>query len=150
MFKKVIFLLVLCVTMGCVSTQVPSYLTDKKPFERRVYAGYTEAVAAVKQAMMDSGWVLEQETEPQVYEIDPQKADIEEQLLLMTKVREKHRIIFSRYERMNIFIRSRANVTDLEMRYFAINDMTIFKSKTYGNEKLAKRFFDLVQKALGE
>jgi hypothetical protein len=148
MFKKIIFLFVLCVTMGCVSTRVPSYLTDKKPFERRFYAGHTEALAGVKQAMTNSGWVLEQVMEPQVYELDPQKADIEEQLLLMTEVRERRRILFSRYERMNIFIRSRGNVTDVEMRYLVINDMTLFKSKTYGNEKLAKRFFDLVQKEL--
>lgn len=148
MLKKIGFVIGLCVLTGCVSTRVPSYLTGKTSFTRRFYAGHDQVVAAVKQAMTASGWAVEKETEPQVYEIDPQKMDIEEQTLLMSDVRERRLIVLTRYERLNVFIHSRGNASDLEWRYLRINDMTVFKPRSLGSQKLADQFFGKVEKYL--
>jgi hypothetical protein len=139
----------LCGLIGCTSTQIPVYLKDRKPSAQRFYADHQRVVAASKQALTDLGWMIENEMEPQVFEVDPER-QVKESILLVTEIRETRFFLGTRYARMNIFVNSSGEVSEVEMRYVVISDVAFLKSKAYGNRKIASRFFELVKKNLGE
>lgn len=148
--KKILFLFLLGSIIGCSTVQIPSYVKDEKSFEERFYANHDRVKSAVSQALTDMGWVVDRELDPNIFEMNPGYEDYEEGVLLITKVRRTWMLVTSRYIRMNVYIFSNNDVSQVEMRYLAINDMFFFKPRSYGSENMAERLFSLVKKYLGE
>ena len=81
--KKIMLLFLLFTVIGCASTQIPTYVKEQKPFVRRFYADHQRAKAATLQALVDLGWKVDKELEPQTYEVDPERLEQLENILLV-------------------------------------------------------------------
>ncbi len=130
---------------GCTTIQVPGYLQNKRASTKQFYADFARTSQAVRLAFSDLGWEIEEEASPEVYEISSQRG-VKEELLMITKIRQTSFFVGTRYARINVYVRSNGEVSEVEMRYMVTSTFLIWKPSTYGNENLAKRFFELVDR----
>lgn len=132
---------------GCTAVNVPSYLQDKRPYIRRVYATFPQTVTAVETALAETGWTIEKKLDPVVYEQTDKNLD-GENLLLITQTRQTPMFLGTRYARMNIYIRSNQGVAEVEVRYLTITSIFPKNFRSYKNESAAERFLGLVEQRL--
>jgi len=142
--KKIILIALLFCLTGCASTHIPLYIQDRKPFTRRFYTSHQQALAAVKETLADLRWAVAEEAEPQIFEVNTEKQSAHEKVLLISEIKVTRMFVVARYARMNIYIHSTGDVSEVEMRYMVVNGMPLFRPRSYGSESLAKRFFNLV------
>ncbi|MFP4472242.1 MAG: hypothetical protein ACLFPX_00020 [Candidatus Omnitrophota bacterium] len=142
-------LIVLCAVLaaGCTSTRLPNYVQAEKPFTKRVYADYESAVTAVKMTLDDLGWEIAEEAAPEVFEVETDVQDTE-QILLITELRATRMFFATRYARINVYVRSSGEISEVELRYMVVNSMAFWKPRSYGSQSLADRFFELLGKNL--
>ncbi len=127
---------------GCATTDIPSYLQPKKPYLKRYYANYEKSLSSVKTILAELGWTLEESTDPGVYEHTRFNDLDENQLLLVTAVRPTPMLVGTRYARMNIYLRSKKDVTEVEVRYLTTTSTALNNFSTYNNDSAVKRFFE--------
>lgn len=150
--KNIIALVLIITTVGlagCATTNTPVYIKSVKPQTQRFYAGHAATIAAVKLALQDLGWEVEQEADPQVYEVDS-LLSAKEQILLITKLRETRFFLGTRYARMNIYVWSRDEVSEVEVRYAVTTDLFLIRPRSYGNKNMARRLFERITQHLAE
>ncbi|MEW5895239.1 MAG: hypothetical protein AB1650_05740 [Candidatus Omnitrophota bacterium] len=146
--KLLLFAVLIIFIYGCSTVSIPVYLSDKKPCTERFYSGHANVLDAAKQTLVDLGWVIEKEVEPQVYEIDMVFPEEGEAVLLVTGVRKTRLLLGTRYGRMNVYVRTYQDITEMEVRHFVIADWGIFKRKSFGDKRLASCFFEHVRNYL--
>ena len=146
--KRFLFVLILPVIFfsGCATARIPAYLVDQKPFTERFFTDHQRTLHAVQQALNELGWNIEQEMEPGIFEIQPGYSGWKKTLLI-TNVRIVGRTLVC-HERMNIYVRSHEDISEVEIRIFKVKNWGIFKTKSFGNKKIAGNFFQLIQKNL--
>lgn len=147
--KKIVSIVVLLSVMGCTSLQIPVYIPEEKPFTQRFYAGYPRVVSAVRQALTDQGWSIDRELEPRVFELAVPGAQEGDSVLLVSGIRESRMFFATRYARLNVYIFSKEDVSDVELRYLGVNSVVFFKSKNFGDKDFAKRLFKRMEELLG-
>lgn len=140
--KKTILIFALLLLTGCATTDIPSYLQPKKPYLKRYYANYEKSLSSVKTILAELGWTLEESTDPGVYEHTRFNDLDENQLLLVTAVRPTPMLVGTRYARMNIYLRSKKDVTEVEVRYLTTTSTALNNFSTYNNDSAVKRFFE--------
>jgi hypothetical protein len=140
--KKTTLILALLFFTGCATTDIPSYLQPKKPYLKRYYANYEKSLSSVKTILAELGWTLEESTDPGVYEHTRFNDLDENQLLLVTAVRPTPMLVGTRYARMNIYLRSKKDVTEVEVRYLTTTSTALNNFSTYNNDSAVKRFFE--------
>jgi hypothetical protein len=144
-----IICVVLCLGLtGCSSVRIPSYLQDKNSKIKRIHANFDQALAATKQALGELGWEIEETTDPLVYEQDRIHDLDEQKVLLITKVRQTSLIIGTRYAKMNIYIRSKKNISEIEIRYLTINSLPLKNFQNYRNDSAVERIFTQINRFL--
>lgn len=148
MLKKMIIGILLSTVLGCASVPIPAYLPDRKPFYHRYYATHADVKAAVTQVLMDRGWILRLETSPQVYELDLKRARMEKEVLLMAEIQRSRMFFAHSQESINFYIYSTGNVSDVEMRYLAVNYRMGLTTKSYGQLRMAQQFFQWIEQEL--
>jgi len=130
---------------GCTSIQIPGYLQDKNSFTKQFYAGFDRTSQAVRLALSDLGWEIEDEVSPEVYEVSPQQG-IQDELLMITKVRQTSFFVGTRYARFNVYVRSNGELSEVELRYMTTGTFIFWKSRSYGNENISNKFFERVDR----
>ena len=148
MLKKLSLVLALMVLSGCATTNMPSYLQPKKPYLKRYYSNYEKTLSSVKSILTELGWVLEESTDPGVYEHTRFNDLDENQLLLVTAVRPTPMLVGTRYARMNIYLRSKKEVSEVEVRYLTTTSTALNNFSTYNNDSAVKRFFARLDEVL--
>jgi len=144
-----IICVVLCLGLtSCSSVRIPSYLQDKNSKIKRIHANFDQALAATKQALGELGWEIEETTDPLVYEQDRIHDLDEQKVLLITKVRQTSLIIGTRYAKMNIYIRSKKNISEIEIRYLTINSLPLKNFQNYRNDSAVERIFTQINRFL--
>ncbi len=133
---------------GCATTDIPSYLQPKKPYVKRYYAKYEKSLETVKATLGELGWTLEESTDPGVYEHTRFNDLDENQLLLVTSVRPTPMFVGTRYARMNIYLRSKKDVTEVEVRYLTTTSTALKNFSTYNNDSAVRRFFERLTEVL--
>jgi hypothetical protein len=133
---------------GCTAATIPIYLPEKKPYVKRFYADYDAILLATEATLKDLGWEIEDKVSPSVYEAARASDLNEKQLLIITQVRQFPFFVGTRYARMNIFLRSRAGISELEIRYLTLSTVTFKKMKDYSNDAEIKRIFGKVEEVL--
>ncbi|MCB9772591.1 MAG: hypothetical protein H6754_08595 [Candidatus Omnitrophica bacterium] len=139
--KKLSVILAIIFLTGCATTNMPSYLQPKKPYIKRYYANYAKTLPSVKDVLTELGWTLEESTDPGVYEHTRFNDLDENQLLLVTTVRPTPMLVGTRYARMNIYLRSKKDVSEVEVRYLTTTSTALNNFSTYNNDSAVKRFF---------
>lgn len=146
--KNFFFVLAVVLLAGCATTNMPSYLQPKKPYLTRYYANYEKSLGAVKQTLTELGWTLEETTDPGVYEHTRFNDLDESQVLLVTVVRPTPMLIGTRYARMNIYLRSKKDLSEVEVRYLTTTSTALNNFSTYNNDSAVKRFFERLSEVL--
>jgi hypothetical protein len=150
MFIKKVLLISLLFFLGCTTATIPVYLRDKKPYVRRYYTNYDTTLAAVNATLKDLGWVAEKSVDPAVYE-QARSTDLDEkQLLIITEVRQTPLVVGTRYARMNIFLRSKKEISEVEIRYLTMSSVTFKTVKDYANDSEVKRIFGRLEEILNK
>ncbi|HSA30785.1 MAG TPA: hypothetical protein P5160_03190 [Candidatus Omnitrophota bacterium] len=138
-----LLLTVFCV--GCASIQIPGYLQDKKPSVRQFYGGFERTSQAVRRALAELGWEVEDEVLPEVYEVSPRQG-VQQEVLMISVIRQTSFFIGTRYARMNVYIRSNGEVSEVELRYMKVSTLFFSKKRSYGDENFSRRFFELIER----
>ena len=142
---KLIFFLGLLGFLGCTTVQIPEYIQDKNPYKREFAASFDETLSVTKDALRDLGWRVLQTYDPAVFEQTPRPSAGGGQLLIFTESKQSSRILYSRYGRLNIYLRSLKNDrTEVEIRYAAITSFLIKNFKSYKDHRLVNRVFDQI------
>ena len=136
---------------GCVSVSLPGYIQDTHPYKKNFAASFTAVEQAVVKALSKSGWMVEKQTDPAVYEQDQAAPDQGlQQTLLITRVRPMGFFLGTRYTRLNIFIRSAsADKTEVEIRYLTVNSTSVKTFQNYRHDRAVGRLFARIAKELG-
>ncbi len=133
---------------GCATTNMPSYLQPKKPYLKRYYSSYDKTLPAIKAILTELGWGLEESTDPGVYEHTRFNDLDENQLLLVTAVRPTPMLVGTRYARMNIYLRSKKELSEVEVRYLTTTSTALNNFSTYNNDSAVQRFFARLDEVL--
>ncbi|MFA5260963.1 MAG: hypothetical protein WC450_07040, partial [Candidatus Omnitrophota bacterium] len=80
--------LLIFISGGCAKAYVPHYLQSRNPYVRRFHAGFETARRAVILALAEEGWIVQEETDPVVYERHPFNDLDAQQVLLISNDRE--------------------------------------------------------------
>lgn len=145
--KKNLFICFLFL-FGCATATIPFYLPNKKPYVKRFFANYETTLATVNQTLKDLGWKVEKAIDPAVYE-QMRTSDLDEkQILLLTEIRETRLVVGTRYARMNIYLRSKKEISEVEIRYLTISSTTLKTIKDYSNDSEVRRLFEHLEEIL--
>lgn len=147
--KKWIAMLLVFALAGCTSTGIPTYIPDQKASKKRFYATFSEAQSGVEKALEDLGWTVEKTMAPSVYEKNETNDLTERELLFVTEVRQTSFFLGTRYARMNIFLRSQKNISEIELRYITVTSTFIKTFRNYGDNATLKRIMERIEAELG-
>ena len=139
--KKVLLLSVLMSCLGCATVHIPTYLADKNPYIRRFYANHEEALVAITKTLEDLGWEIEGTTDPSVYERSRTPDLDEREILLFTKIRQTPLMVGTRYAKINVFVRSKAEISEIEIRYLTTTSVSFQKMESYQDDSAVERMF---------
>jgi len=144
-----LFLVLLCLGwVGCTSAVIPNYLPDQQPYVRRYQADFDQTLKAVHESLTDLGWQIEQTADPLVYEQDKIRQADQRDILIMTGVRQTPLFIGTRYAKMNVYIHSQQQESEVEIRYLTITSLPFKNVSSYNNEKAAERILNYIGKIL--
>ena len=147
---KKLFIIVSAFLMGCASTQIPNYLPDKKPYTKRFYTNFSKVLEATQKALHEMGWQIEDTTDPAEFEQNRNYIADSQQTLMMTKIRQTPLFIGTRYAKMNIYLRSIDNLTEVEIRFLTVTSLPFKNIKNYHNDGAAQRVFNCIDELLKE
>ncbi len=148
--KKTLFLILALCCSGCATTRIPAYIQDTNPYVKRFPANFDVMDAAVRQTLADMGWTVEETTDPVVYEQDRINDLDEKQELILTTVRQTAMFLGTRYAKMNVYVRSKNEISEVELRYVTITVTPVKTLTSYRNDSAAQRIFDHIEKLLLE
>ncbi len=147
--KRVIVLFFMLFFVGCVSATIPHYLQDKSPYKKKFYASYDDTLKAVQTTLPDLGWKITSLSDPVVYEQNSAGNEaVPKQILMFTDVRQTAFFLGTRYAKMNIYVRSLSDGTEVEIRYITVTSTPFKTLKNYKNDNAVQRIFDRIEKAL--
>ncbi|MBF0484660.1 MAG: hypothetical protein HQL25_08170 [Candidatus Omnitrophica bacterium] len=150
MLKKWLIIMCAIFVAGCSTAQVPKYLQAKKPYIKRFYGSYDQVVEAVRLALKETGWTIEKEVPPTIYEYSTESEfGDKRQILILTNVNETPYFIGTRYSRINVYVREgSSDQTEVELRYLKVHSFSFKGFYRYGKRTFSQKFFDSIEKTL--
>ncbi|MBF0478782.1 MAG: hypothetical protein HQL26_04810 [Candidatus Omnitrophica bacterium] len=150
MLKKLLTIGCAILLTGCSTASVPKYLQSKNPYVKRFYGNYDQTLDAVRSAMKETGWAIEKEVPPTIYEYSTSSEfGDKRQLLILSNVRATPYFVGTRYSRINVYIREgSADQTEVELRYLKVNSFPFKGFYRYGRKEFSQTFFDSIEKTL--
>lgn len=131
---------------GCASTRLPLYLQDRGAASRRFYADYEQALQAIQDTLAEEGWQVEKQVSPSVYEQNRYNDLDDHQLLILTSRRTAPGWTGRRYGRLNVYLRSKAGISEVEIRALSVHAW--IRLRRYGNPADVKKIFDGITRRL--
>lgn len=144
------FLIFFCfLLIGCTTTNIPSYIQNKNPYEKEFYADFDAVFKAAQESLKELGWEIVKTSDPSEYERFPVVENAGRQTLLFTEVRQTSMFIGSRYARINVYLREVSeNSTTMEIRYLTVTSLVFKNFTNYKNDAAVTRLFDYIEKKL--
>ncbi len=147
--KRLVYItLLLTLASGCVSIQIPEYIQDRYPHKKEFNATYDKTLKATQQALTDLGWRILKTYDPNVFEQTSRPKPGEKQVLIFTESKQSYRILYSRYARLNIYLRALKDKTEVEIRYAAVVSLPLKQFRRYKNNALANKLFRKIESHL--
>ena len=149
MFRKLFCFLFLAISLtGCATVQLTDYIKSDRPYIRKINGKFSDIVNAVKVVVFKSGWEIQTQVNPSVYERRTDEQDQSQDLLLLSKIKQHPKFLYSTYTHMNIFIRAIADGAEVEIRYEALSPTGIKQFRGVRNDKLVNRLLDSIEAEL--
>ena len=134
---------------GCASITVPSYIRDKNPYEKIFYAPFDTVRETVAKTFEESGWTIEKELEPALFERERGLESGKKQTLIFTGIRQISFFLGSRFGRVNAYIHEVAdNETEVEIRYLTVTSIMFKEFYGYKNDRAVKNIFVKIEENL--
>lgn len=134
---------------SCAAVRVPgAYIKDHHPYRERFYGDFDKVMAAVQAALDGQGWVVDKAVDPAVYERWQDGDLYERQILLITEGREHSGLLGDEMARLNVYIRNRRDISEVELRYVAVTHYRLKGVTRYQDDGAAKAFFDRLRQDL--
>lgn len=147
--KKILLVLLLLSFAGCASITIPNYIQDKNPYEKIFYAQFDQVRTAITKTFEASGWTIEKESEPALFERERDLEGGDEQTLIFTDVRQISFFVGSRYIRVNAYVHGIANnETEVEIRYLTVTSIMFKEFYGYKNDRAVEHIFSKIEKNL--
>lgn len=147
--KKILFGILLLSLAGCASVTIPRYIHDKHPYERTFFVSFEEAKQAVIGALDETGWLVEHESEPSLYERDKGIYGEREQILIFSRIRQMSFFLGTNYARVNAYIREVADKEcELELRYMKVTTVVFKDFQGYKNDRAVESIFRAIEAQL--
>lgn len=134
---------------GCAPLSLPRYIPSRNVETQRFYAGYERVLPAVRQAMQEMGWQVAQEADPNVFEIGNADHQADQAILFISEPRPGQALWGSRQARLNIYIYSQGEVSDMEIRRLEVRRGWILRARRFGAPDEIQDFFARVRGLLG-
>ena len=137
----------LALLSGCSTVEIPKYIKDVNPYDQTFYASFQNTLDATTKALEHYGWEIIETAEPSMFEHSKAvDSPTTKQILLFSQVRQTGLFLGSRYQRLNVILRSvQDGRTDAELRYVTVSSIP-FKSFTkYKKDAVAKRILDRIE-----
>lgn len=151
MTMKRVFFIVFCVlATGCTRIELPNYIKDVHPYDRRVYAPFEKTLKATSKVLDETGWTITTSSEPSVFErakyaVSPDT----KQIMLFTKVKHTPLILWSTYKRINVILRSAGeNATDVEVRHVTVTSIPFKSFYSYKKDRVANQLLEKIENAV--
>ncbi len=143
--RKMVWILLLLVCVGCVTVKVPKYLKDEFPYKKKFYASFEDTITATQRALKEAGWHVSDISSPTVFE-GSQAASVPQgkQVLIFTEIRQTPLIFSSRYMSLNVYVRASDDGTDVEIRYISVVPMFFKNSESYKNDTVANKILERI------
>ena len=131
---------------GCATVQVANYIKDDHPYTRRVYGSFDKVADAVRDVLAQEGFKITDEVDPAVFERDEryERAGARN-LLIFTSVKQLPRVVYSKYFHLNIYLRSLADSTEVEVRYAKATNIMVKQFKGTRNDPYVNRLLDAIE-----
>ena len=134
---------------GCASVTIPNYIQDKNPYKQVFYASFDKTRETVVKTLEDSGWVIEKEAKPALFERERDLESDNKQTLIFTKVRQISFFLGSRYTRINAYVHEMANSEiEVEIRYIVVTSMVFKSFYGYKKDQAVERIFNKIEENL--
>jgi len=148
--KNFLSILLLLALVGCTSITIPNYIPDKHTNLQTFYASFDQVYAATIKALNGSGWTVESETDPAIFEREREIPDSSrQQTLIFTDIRQLSFFVGSRYAKLNVFLQVTADkATEVEIRYLRVTSLPFKTLNNYKNDRLTNRLFKRIEKEL--
>ena len=147
--KKVLAVLLFLSFIGCASVTSPSYIQDKNPYKKVFYTQFDKTREAIKKTFKESGWTIEKEAKPAVFERERDSESGNNQILILTEVRQISFFIGSRYARINVYLHEIAdNETEVEIRYLTVTSVMFKSFYGYKHDQAVERIFTTIEENL--
>ena len=147
--KKIVLVFLLVNMTGCASITIPNYIQDKNPYEKVFYASFDTVREVTTKAFEESGWTVEKESEPALFERERDLKSGTKQTLIFTEVRQVPFFVGSRYARVNAYIHETANnETQVEIRYLTVTSVMFKSFYGYKHDQAVEYLFSKIEKNL--
>jgi hypothetical protein len=141
---RYLILLPLLFLSGCVTAPMPGYISRvDHPYDRRFSVGFEKIVSSTMYVLKKSGWVVDSEADPAIYERDDRYDNNGFQgLLIITRARKSPLSMTSMH--LNVVIHSIGDTSDVEVRYEAQTPM-IKRFTSERNDKVVSGFLNALE-----
>jgi len=148
--KKVLFLILVLSIAGCMTINMPGYISDKHPYKRRIASDYDSTLEATKLALKDLGWEIEKEVDPSLYERAWQIDDPAiKHTLILTKYSTSNYFVSSQNIVLNAYVRSNLDATtDVELRYLNVSTISYKNFFKFRNDDLIEKIYTKIEENL--
>jgi len=147
--KKILCVFLLLVLAGCASVSIPHYIQDKYPYKRTFYAQFNEVREIVMRAFERSGWAIEKESEPALFERESGLRSGGKETLFFSKIRQTSLFVGTRFSRVNAYVRASSdNETEVEIRYVTVTSAAFKNFNDYKNDRAVERIFKYIEERL--
>ena len=147
--KKLLCCLLLLALIGCANIAIPSYIQDKYPYQRTLYAPFDKVYKTTIEVFNEAGWTIDREAEPMLFEQERSLGENSKQILLFTEIRQSYFFIGSRYTRLNVYLReTAAKETDVEIRYVKVTALMFKSFYGYRSDHMIDRILQNIEAGL--
>jgi len=150
MLKKFLGIILVVSLVGCASIHVPQYIKNDHPYKKKFYLEFKKVLPLTVKSLEESGWTIEQRTDPEIYE--RRKGDAihkGKQLLLITGIRKLPIFIASRYARLNVYVTSEGDdSTEVEIRYVGVKSLIFKNFYDFTHEDIVERVLRRIENNL--
>ncbi len=146
-----IFLGALAIFSGCSSFPVPNYIPDHFPYKKQYYASFKKVSSAIEEMLPQLGWQIAERSDPGIFEYSTEEVpSSRQQILIFTEIKKSWKIFFSTYRKVNIYIRSNNEGTEVELRYMSFTPLPFNDLSSYKNSSFVRRFWRQLDELLNE
>jgi hypothetical protein len=133
---------------GCAKAYIPRYLQSRNPYIRRFHAGFEPARRAAILALAEEGWIVEEESDPVVYERHPFNDLDARQSLLISNDRETWSLWGRRHAIANVFLRHKNDVAEVEIRVITVTEGWLKARARHRHDSLVEGLFKRIEQSL--